>query len=101
MKTISLKTETEKVLMPEGWMDVEFSTAKYIEIAINIPPQGGFMLDDYAQRMPIREKLKKLKPNATKLEVEDAEFETIKACVSSMPLNVLSSFLYEFKKQFA
>lgn len=79
MKSIELKTGTQMVRDQETGLKEEkpFTTREIIGIILDTPPKNGFTLKDYRQRDRIQKVLDE-KPNATVLELEDADFNNLK-----------------------
>lgn len=58
--------------------------------SLNSVPRDGFAPDEMRKRLKVLDAFDKLVPKATKLELEDAEMETLKTCMAEMKWAVLS-----------
>jgi hypothetical protein len=100
MKYIQLKSGKEKVdLGPQNDIDLEYNTLNYIKAVINNRPADGFTVEEMRRRFRVIGAVEKLKEGATKLELEDQDFETIKTCVNQFKWGVMAKSIMEFVDQ--
>ena len=64
-----------------------------IETCLNNPPKGGFDLKTMRDRSKVLEKLEKANKE---LELEDAEYNTLKGCVEAMRWNSMHKDILQF-----
>lgn len=88
MKTLTNK-ETEITNIDESKM----TYADLSKICINVMPQGGLDVTEMKARLKVTDKLDK---SNGKIELEDAEAETLKACVKSMKWTTMHKDLVSF-----
>jgi hypothetical protein len=88
-----MKTLTNKKTEIEGFNDSKMTYADLAKICINVMPQGGLDVTEMIARLKVTNKLEEDK---TKIDLEDAEAETLKACVTSMKWTMMHQDLVDF-----
>lgn len=87
MKTLENKT-TE---LPNG--EEKLTYFELAKSCVNVPPQQGFDVQEMNKRLRVIEKLE-----GEKVEMEDADFDTLKQCVNDMKWGVLHRDISDFVK---
>lgn len=87
-----MKTLTNKKTEIEGFNDSKMTYADLAKICINVMPQGGLDVTEMIARLKVTNKLE----DKTKIDLEDAEAETLKACVTSMKWTMMHQDLVDF-----
>ncbi len=87
-----MKTLTNKKTEIEGFNDSKMTYADLAKICINVMPQGGLDVTEMIARLKVTNKLE----DKTKINLEDAEAETLKACVTSMKWTMMHQDLVDF-----
>lgn len=88
MKTITNKLTSIPTGKAEPSFEDYFSLAK---ICLNQPPQGGFDVAEMAKRLRVMDALV-----GDQASLEDADYETLKACVNVARWGVLHRDIKEF-----
>lgn len=113
MKSIELKTATEKASVQGAEREIDLSTVSLLKTAINNVPEGGYTASDMLNRIKILDKIEALprvevstlgdSTSVTRefLDLEDAEFALVKGYVGSVKWGVLSRFIIDFTQVFA
>lgn len=96
MKTIQLK---EGIVVYPNAMTAPVTTAQLILAAIDNIPEKGFTIADLRARGRIADAVENC-DGATQIELEDADFATLKKCVADMRWAVRSGFIVDFVDQF-
>ena len=90
MKTfINKKTEITFEGKPSGFANLAM-------IALNTPPQGGWTTDEMRKRIKVLTKLDKQELEA-KIELEDAEFDTIHDCTKVLKWQFMHKDIVAFE----
>lgn len=105
MKTIELKRTKEKVEVntKEGVkeVNVDVRTTDLLKTAINNPTKNGYSVSEMRQRIKILDLIDEAeKTEATKLELEDVDFQALSQLVKETRWNVLSRSIIDFSEQF-
>ncbi len=105
MKTVSLKKVEEVVIITikEATQPakIEIATTDLLKIAINSPVQGGYSVSEMLQRIKLLDTVEKAeKENATEVQFEDADYQTLGALVKSTKWGIISRTIVEFVQEF-
>lgn len=110
MKSIELKFGKENI---QG-ADLYFSTIGIFKVAVNnVPKEGGLSVEEMAQRLRLLDILNKyseydvedgkftdnLLEKKGELELEDADFQKLKALFKDIKWNVVSRFVVDLSKE--
>ena len=82
-----------EIPVPKSTTEPVSSYAFLAMLALDFPPQGGFLPADQRARNRVAAVLEKA---GDKIELEDADFETLKKCVAVCPFNVRSIHIEAF-----
>lgn len=102
MKTIELKTTTEKVFTPAGEQEMQLSTFDLLKASINETPQAGFTVDEMMYRLKVRQLLEETNAKLqtatvpVSLQLEDADYSRLKELVKAMKWAFASQFIVDF-----
>ncbi len=100
MKTFEIKkTEiTENKVRYQGNPDLKLDYKDLIEICLDVLPQGGFTPSDIRERNRIQNALDKA--GKTKVDFEDADWDSLKKIVKASRWNIRDKEIFEFLEKF-
>lgn len=91
MKTVSIRKHGK---------NPNLNTKNLIISALENPTEGGFSVTEMRNRLKVMDKVDALNEESTVLELEDAEFETVKNAVKQVKWAILDKFIVEFDDSF-
>lgn len=91
MKTVSIRKHGK---------NPNLNTKNLIISALENPTEGGFSVTEMRNRLKVMDKVDALNEESTVLELEDAEFETVKNAVKQVKWAILDKFIVEFEDSF-
>lgn len=91
MKTLSIRKHGK---------NPNLNTKNLIISALENPTEGGFSVTEMRNRLKVMDKVHTLNEESTVLELEDAEFDTLKSAVKQVKWAILDKFIVEFEDSF-
>lgn len=91
MKTVSIRKHGK---------NPNLNTKNLIISALENPTEGGFSVTEMRNRLKVMDKIDALNEESTVLELEDAEFDTLKGAVKQVKWAILDKFIVEFEDSF-
>lgn len=96
MQTITLESSKEKHMISGREVEIEFKDKSLLKEIVNTPVKG-INVEQMGQRIKLLDKIESAKDS---LELEDADFEAIKALIKDYQFGTVSKHIYSLCEKF-